>query len=178
MSPACFVLPPGGGHLQLPGNPSDEHLPGAPGNRPGLGPPLFRPDASSLTNSRARAGRHRHGQDHLLVPVADPGPAGSHGRPHQLRALSGLQQLHLRVSSPTRARAGWVGGWSLGAGGQTCVGRLQDDGACRRGDCGIFSMKSVTQDEATAHLNAGRGERRFGDDWLMPPHPNTQSRGS
>lgn len=63
------------------------------------------PDASSLTDSRARAGCHRHGQDHLLAPPADSGPAGPHGRPHQLRALSGLQQLHLRVSVSQQPRA-------------------------------------------------------------------------
>lgn len=90
--------------------------------RPGSGPPLFRPIAPSLTNSGARAGHHRHGQDHLLVPVADPGPAGSHGRPHQLRALARLQQLHLRVSSPTRGwGGGTLGGWSF----TSCVGRLR-----------------------------------------------------
>lgn len=44
MSRACFVLPSGGGHLQLPGNPSDEHLPGAPGNPPGLGSTALPPE--------------------------------------------------------------------------------------------------------------------------------------
>lgn len=43
-------------------------------------------------------GRHRHRQDHLLAATADPGPAGSHGWPHQLRPLTSLQQLHLCVS--------------------------------------------------------------------------------
>lgn len=44
------------------------------------------------------AGRHRYRQDHLLIAPADTGPVGSHGRPHQLRSLSSLQQLHLCVS--------------------------------------------------------------------------------
>lgn len=92
------MLSPGGGHLQLPGNPSDEHLPGTPGKARASLLSLCCPDVSSLTDSRARAGRHGHGQDHLLVPTADSGPAGPHGRPHQLRALSYLQQLHLCVS--------------------------------------------------------------------------------
>lgn len=43
-------------------------------------------------------GCHRHRQDHLLAETTDPGPAGSHGQPHQLRPLPSLQQLHLRVS--------------------------------------------------------------------------------
>ena len=43
-------------------------------------------------------GCHRHRQDHLLAETTDPGPAGSHGQPHQLRPLPSLQQLHLCVS--------------------------------------------------------------------------------
>lgn len=105
------MLSPGGGHLQLPGNPSDEHLLGAPGKARGSLPSPCCPDVSSLTTSRACAGRHRHRQDHLLTPTADSGPAGPHGRPHQLRALSRLQQLHLCVSVSQQPRARQTCAW-------------------------------------------------------------------
>lgn len=56
------------------------------------------PSASVEMCCRPPAGCHRHGQDHLLAAAADAGAAGSHGQPHQLRPVSSLQQLHLRVS--------------------------------------------------------------------------------
>lgn len=62
--------------------------------------PSFRPLPSACVEMCCHppAGCHRHGQDHLLAAAADAGAAGSHGQPHQLRPVSSLQQLHLRVS--------------------------------------------------------------------------------
>lgn len=50
------------------------------------------------------AGCHRYRQDHLFAEATDTGAAGSHGQPHQLRPLSGLQQLHLCVSTSEQPR--------------------------------------------------------------------------
>lgn len=89
-------------------------------------------DASSLTGSAAAppAGGDRHGQDHLLAPAADAGPAGPHGGPHQLRPLPRLQQLHLRVSGdPGR---GWGGGRVEGSGGGGTCTRAADGGESGR----------------------------------------------
>lgn len=102
---ACLCCFTDGGHLQLPGNPGDEHLSRAPGTRAAHRVLFFISCFPKLSQvpcvemcHRPPAGRHRHGQDHLLSAAADTGSAGSHGQPHQLRPVSSLQQLHLRVS--------------------------------------------------------------------------------
>lgn len=103
---ACLCCLTDGGHLQLPGNPGDEHLSRAPGTRAACRVLFifisFFSDLSQVPYvemcRRPPAGCHRHGQDHLLSAAADAGSAGSHGQPHQLRPVSSLQQLHLRVS--------------------------------------------------------------------------------
>lgn len=99
-----FLLFSVGGHLQLLGNQSNEHLPRTPGN------PLkfsWFPAAWTFIAvwsiafkklSRPYTGCHWYRQDHLLAEATDPGPTGSHGQPHQLRPLPSLQQLHLCVS--------------------------------------------------------------------------------
>lgn len=64
---------------------------------------LIASQSACVEVSCPHTGCYRHRQDHLLAATADTGPAGSHGQPHQLRPVSSLQQLHLRVSITERS---------------------------------------------------------------------------
>lgn len=95
----CFFSD--GGHLQLLGNPSNEHLSRTPGDTLKLTAFLLFHSSIKYCIEKLPCpytGCYRYRQDYILAETTVPGPAGSHGQPHQLRPLPSLQQLHLRVS--------------------------------------------------------------------------------